>query len=82
MKSLVKIFQQTFWQILGKIVTSFSTFIILGLVARNYGKEGTGIFTLVLTYLSIFYILADFGFNAHVLRECKVQSAKLNGGSY
>lgn len=72
-----KIFQQTFWQILGKVVTSLSTFIILGLVARNYGTGGTGVFTLALTYLSIFYILADFGFNAHVLREFKVQSSKL-----
>ncbi len=72
MGNLRKILQQTFWQIAGKIITSLSTFIILGLVARNYGTSGTGIFTLALTYLSIFYILADFGFNAHVLK--KVQS--------
>lgn len=64
-----KIFQQTSWQILGKVVTSISTFTVLGIVARNYGKEGTGIFTLALTYLAIFYMLADFGFNAHVLRK-------------
>lgn len=74
MQSLVKIFQQTFWQILGKIVTSLSTFIILGLVTRNYGTFGTGVFTLALTYLAIFYILADFGFNAHVLK--RVQSSE------
>ncbi len=71
MQSLAKISQQTAWQILGKIVTSFSTFIILGLVARNYGKEGTGVFTLVLAYLGIFYMLGDFGFNAHVLKRVK-----------
>lgn len=69
MQSLLKISQQTTWQILGKIVTSFSTFIILGLVARNYKEAGTGVFTLSLTYLSIFYLLADFGFNAHILRK-------------
>ena len=69
MQSLLKISQQTAWQILGKIVTSLSTFIILGLVARNYGEEGTGIFTLALTYLAIFYLLSDFGFNAHVLKK-------------
>lgn len=74
MKSLVKISQQTFWQILGKVVTSLSTFIILGLVARNYGEAGTGVFTLALTYLAMFYLLSDFGFNAHVLK--KVQSLK------
>lgn len=67
MKYFSKISKQTLWQILGKVVTSFSTFIILGLVTRNFGKEGTGVFTLALTYLAIFYLLADFGFNAHVL---------------
>lgn len=71
---LKKIFKQTFWQILGKIVASLSTFIILGMVARNYGESGTGYFTLALTYLGIFYVFADFGFNAHVLR--KAQSVK------
>lgn len=73
----LKIFQQTFWQILGKVVTTLSTFIILGLVARNYGEQGTGVFTLALTYLAIFYLFGDFGFNAHVLRKFKVQNAKL-----
>lgn len=71
MQSLIKISQQTVWQVLGKVVTSFSTFIILGLVARNYGPNGTGIFTLALTYLAIFYLLADFGFNAHELKRVK-----------
>jgi O-antigen/teichoic acid export membrane protein len=70
-RSFTKIFQQTFWQILGKVVTSLSTFIILGLVTRNYGQAGTGVFTLALTYLGIFYLLADFGFNAHILRRAK-----------
>lgn len=58
---------------MGKVVTSISTFIILGLVARNYGEQGTGVFTLALTYLAIFYLLSDFGFNAHVLRKIKNQ---------
>lgn len=69
MDSLLKISHQTMWQLLGKVVTAVSTFIILGIVARNYGEQGTGVFTLALTYLSIFYLLSDFGFNAHVLRK-------------
>lgn len=72
MSHFLKIFQQTVWQILGKIVTTLSTFIILGAVARNYGEVGTGVFTLALTYLAIFYLLADFGFNAHVLRKFSI----------
>lgn len=76
MQKVLIIFKQSLWQTLGKVVTSFSTFIILGLVARNYGEKGTGVFTLALTYLAISYLLSDFGFNAHVLRELKVQSEK------
>lgn len=79
MQKLYIVSQQTFWQIVGKVVTSLSTFIILGLVARNYGEEGTGIFTLSLTYLAMFYLLADFGFNAHILRQDKIEWQKLLG---
>ncbi len=79
MKSLLKISQQTLWQMLGKVVTSLSTFIILGVVARNYGEAGTGTFTLALTYLGIFYLLADFGFNAHALKNFKLEFRRLLG---
>lgn len=64
---------------MGKVVTSISTFILLGIVARNYGKEGTGLFTLALTYLAIFYMLSDFGFNAHVLKKGTGEWQKLLG---
>lgn len=79
MEVLIKIFKQTFWQILGKVITTLSTFIILGMVARNYGENGTGIFTLALTYLALFYLLSDFGFNAHVLRKGTGKWQKLLG---
>lgn len=77
MQQLLKVSQQTLWQILGKVVTSLSTFIILGMVARNYGEEGTGVFTLTLAYLAIFYLLSDFGFNAHVLKRLQVTGDRL-----
>lgn len=68
MSYLKKISQQTSWQILGKVVTSLSTILVLSLVTRNYGESGTGVFTLVLTYLAFFYLAADFGINAHILQ--------------
>lgn len=77
MRFLASLFKQTFFQGLGKIVTSISTFIILGLIARTYQEAGTGIFTLALTYLGIFYLLADFGFNAHVLKRVTNSSESL-----
>lgn len=81
MDHLLQISKQTFWQILGKIVTSISTFLILGIVARNFKESGTGVFTLTLTYLGIFYLLSDFGFNAHELKvtqNSKVKSQNEN----
>lgn len=66
-QALLQISQQTFWQIVGKIVASLCTFIVLAIIARNYGEAGTGVYTLALTYLAIFYLLSDFGFNAYVL---------------
>lgn len=76
---LVKIFKQTFWQMIGKLVSSASTLIILGMVARVYQESGTGVFTLSLTYLAVFNLLSDFGFNAHIMRGAKVKWQKLLG---
>lgn len=66
---LLKISQQTFWQLIGKIVSSVATFIVLGLIARNFGEGGTGTYTLAVAYLAIFFLLSDFGFNAHILQK-------------
>lgn len=79
MDVLIRIFKQTFWQTVSKVVTSLSTIVILSVVARNYHEAGTGVFTLALTYLSIFSLLADFGFNAHQLRKGKFEWQKLLG---
>lgn len=69
MNSFRIVFKQTFFQILGKVVTSLSTFLILSVVARTYGKEDLGAFTLSLTYLGVFMMIVDFGFNGHLLRD-------------
>lgn len=77
MQSFVKISQQTLWQLLGKAVTAMSTFAILGIVARSYGESGTGVFTLALTYIAIFFQLGDFGFNAHLLGQLQGEEERL-----
>lgn len=55
------------WQIISKIATSLSTFIILGFISRTFGQSGTGTFTLALTYLGFFYLATDLGLNAYFL---------------
>lgn len=77
MGTLFKVSQQTAWQLLGKVITALATFIILGAVSRNYGPGGTGVFTLALTYLAFFYLVADFGLNAYLLPKLLQSEANL-----
>lgn len=74
---LLRILQQTFWQALVKFSTTICGLIILGLITRQYGENGTGEFTLGLVYLSFFYILVDFAFNAHILSKFQSSSVEL-----
>lgn len=62
-----KLSLQTLWQLINKAVSTITTFFILGLIARYYSKGAIGVYTLSLTYLAMFYLLSDFGFNAHIL---------------
>lgn len=64
-----KIGYNTLCQLLGKLASALATFFVLGLVARRFGEEGTGEFTLVLSYVALFYLFADFGFNAVVVKK-------------
>lgn len=69
MSKVLEIFKQTSWQLIGKVFTAASTLLILSLVSRNLGVDVTGIFTLALTYLSFFYLAADFSLNTHALHN-------------
>ncbi len=69
MKIIKKVINQTSWQLLAKIISSISTLAVLSIISRQYGVEGVGLYTLALTYLAVFYLLADLGLNGHVLAE-------------
>lgn len=77
MEVVFKIFTQTSWQIFGRAVGAVCNLAVLALVARSYGEEGTGIFTLALTYLAIFFLICDLGLNAYVLPRFSSQANKL-----
>lgn len=64
-----KIAANTTFQLIGKIVTTLTTLITTILIARNYGPEGYGNFTLITTFIAFFYLIADFGLNAVVLEK-------------
>lgn len=67
MQRLLKITQQTSYQLIGKVISSFVAFIVLGQITRTYGEAGVGVYTLAATYLSMFFIASDLGLNAYFL---------------
>lgn len=74
----------TLIQILGKGISMVLGFISVGLLTRYLGQEGFGNYSLVFAYLSIFGILADFGFQLTMVRELtqKREKPKVIYGTY
>lgn len=69
-----KIAFNTLVQIGGKLITAGVAFLITILVARQFGVEGYGEFTKIMTYVALFYLMGDFGFNAIILRQMETSS--------
>lgn len=67
MKKIIKVFSQTFWQLLGKGITSITTLFILSFISRNFGPEEVGRLTLALTYIGFFSLTVDLGLNGYLL---------------
>lgn len=65
----IKILKQTVWQILSRFSSTISGILILSIIARNYGKEGLGVFSLAFIYILFFHSLIDFGINAHAVKD-------------
>lgn len=62
-----KIFHQLSWQMIAKVISAFSTIVLLSIITRTFGADGTGVYTLALTYLAFFYLAADLGLNGFYL---------------
>ncbi len=78
MEIIKKILGQTSWQILGKIISAFSTIFVLAIISRTYGKQGVGIYTLALTYLATFFLFIDLGLNGYLLPRIKNDNFEFN----
>ncbi len=63
-----KIAANTLYQIITKLSTSASGFIITILIARYLGTQGYGQYTKITAFVSMFYLVADFGLNAIFLQ--------------
>jgi O-antigen/teichoic acid export membrane protein len=63
--------KNTFYQTLARLGTSFIGFLITIIIARSFGVSGFGDFTKIISYVTLFYLILDFGLNAVYLQEAK-----------
>lgn len=75
-----KVAFNTIVQMLGKVFSAGTTLIVVMLTLRHFGVEDLGRLTAITAYAAYFYLLADFGFNAIVVRE--VAKDKSRASSY
>lgn len=68
------IFKNTLYQFLTKVTTSATTLFITIIIAHSLSASGYGDFTKVITFVTIFYMVSDFGLNAIYLQEKNVVS--------
>ncbi|MEK7578053.1 MAG: oligosaccharide flippase family protein [Patescibacteria group bacterium] len=65
----IQVSKNVLYQVIGKIVGVGTTFFITLSLARLFGALGYGDIVKVVTYVSAFFIIADFGFNAVYLSD-------------
>lgn len=68
MLSLKTLTTSTLYQIIARIASSGATFLITILVARHFGVSAYGDYAKVTAFVTMFYLLSDFGFNAMFLQ--------------
>lgn len=69
MSFVEKVAHNTIFQLVARIFSSGSSFLITILVARHFGIASYGDFAKVTAYVSLFYLFADFGLNAMFLQK-------------
>lgn len=69
MNTEVKIFKNTLYQILGKVVTSGLGILATAFLSRYLGTNLFGEYSLILSYVGFIALFADFGLSALLTRE-------------
>ena len=69
------IIKNTFWLFLGEGIGRILKLIIIIYATRKLGVEGWGIFSYGLAFVSLFFILGDFGINTFITKEVSKDNA-------
>ncbi|OGY24311.1 MAG: hypothetical protein A2172_00385 [Candidatus Woykebacteria bacterium RBG_13_40_15] len=71
-----KLAYNTTVQFAGRFITAVSAAGITYLIASKFSVGNYGIYTAILSFVSLFYVFTDFGFNAIFVREVGLDSEK------
>ena len=80
-----QIFNNTFAQLIGKILSTALNLFTFAIITRELGQSGFGAYTTVITFLSFFAILADLGLTlvtVQMLGENKKEQNKILGNLF
>ena len=64
----------TLAQLIGKFFGAGTTFILSFIIARQFGASGFGDFVKITTFVSFFFLMADFGLNAIYMQRTDDQA--------
>jgi O-antigen/teichoic acid export membrane protein len=77
-KNRKKVFRNLYWAVLGKIINILSGLFVGILVARYLGPQNFGLMNYVISYVTLFSILANFGLDGIEIRELSKIDANKN----
>lgn len=72
-----KILENTFVQVLGKLITAALSIVILKIISGYLGTAGYGDYTTVYQFLAFFGIIADFGIYTITVKEMSRDESKI-----
>jgi len=64
-----KLVNNSFWLILGEVISKISTFIFLAIVARKIGVENFGKYNFALSFIMVITLFNDLGLTNYLFRE-------------
>jgi len=84
-KTKQEIFSNVLWAILGKLINLVSNFLIGVLIARYLGPSQFGLMNFVISFVAIFSVISNFGFENIEIRELskpKENKARILGTAF
>lgn len=73
-----KIASNSLYQLLSRLLSAGSIFLVTLLITRNLSKEVWGDFIIITSYIGIFTIISDYGLNAIFVKKIAKNSQKID----